>query len=96
MVMAIRPSPTNEVIETPLTISHLPFKDIQRGNGGNRSLNHRHFITYLKKFDCKYDDLLLLLLGLGKCCTKKPTVNVLNNYQQQYKNVLLKHDNAAP
>ncbi|CAI6369038.1 unnamed protein product [Macrosiphum euphorbiae] len=39
--------------------------------GGNRSLNHRNFITYLEEFDCEYGDLLLHTdvrwLSRGKC-----------------------------
>lgn len=35
------------------------FKITNLVRGGNRSLNHRNFITYLEELDCEYVDLLL-------------------------------------
>ena len=47
------------------------FKITNLIRGGNRSLNHRNFITYLEELDCEYGDLLLHTdvrwLSRGKC-----------------------------
>lgn len=39
-------------------LMNVVFKITNLIRGGNRSVSHRNFITYLEELDCEYDDLL--------------------------------------
>lgn len=50
------------------------FKITNLIRGGNRTVSHRNFITYLEELDCEYDDLLkhtdVRWLSCGKCLNR--------------------------